>query len=148
MSPQGAPPLPRCLIRAFAGVSLEPQDFLSCGGKDREVREGLGDESRQGEVCFGGEAWGSTGIVFPPCNSALEWEQEAASSCLKGSKYLPREVMLGEGGSGPGGGEDLAPDVPIPTSPLDWKPRRRFLGHSSIPLCEGRHLFPLCRWGS
>ena len=39
-SPPGAPPAPRCLIRALAGVSLEPQDFLSCGGKDREVRGG------------------------------------------------------------------------------------------------------------
>lgn len=40
VSPPGAPPAPRCLIRALAGVSLEPQDFLSCGGKDREVRGG------------------------------------------------------------------------------------------------------------
>lgn len=39
-SPPGAPPAPRCLIRALAGVSLEPQDFLSCGGKVREVRGG------------------------------------------------------------------------------------------------------------
>lgn len=41
-SPRAAPPAPLCLIRALAGVSLEPQDFLSCGGKEREVRAGSG----------------------------------------------------------------------------------------------------------
>ena len=46
-SPPGAPPAPRCLIRALAGVSLEPQDFLSCGRKDREVR---------------GSSWGSQSL--------------------------------------------------------------------------------------
>lgn len=30
-----------------------------------------------------------------------------------GSKYLPREGTLGEGGRGPGGGEDLGPALPI-----------------------------------
>lgn len=40
VSPLGGPPEPRCLIRALAGVSLEPQDFLSCGGKEREVTAG------------------------------------------------------------------------------------------------------------
>lgn len=39
-SPLGAPPVPRCLIRALAGVSLEPQDFLSCGGREEEVSGG------------------------------------------------------------------------------------------------------------
>lgn len=48
-SPLGAPPAPRCLIRALAGVSLEPQDFLSCGGKEREVESQLLGTQSQGE---------------------------------------------------------------------------------------------------
>lgn len=48
-SPRGSPPVPRCLIRALAGVSLLPQDFLSCGGKEREVRGGFrGPRARGG----------------------------------------------------------------------------------------------------
>lgn len=36
ISPLGPPPVPRCLIRALAGVSLETQDFLICeGGKKK-----------------------------------------------------------------------------------------------------------------
>lgn len=49
ISPLEAPPVPRCLIRALAGVSLEPQDLLSCGGREEEVSGGSwGAESREG----------------------------------------------------------------------------------------------------
>lgn len=35
--------------------------------------------------------------MFTPCSSAAGEEQEAVAAAW-GSKYLPREVMLGEGG--------------------------------------------------
>lgn len=58
-SPPGAPPAPRCLIRALAGVSLEPQDFLSCGGKVREVRGGSWGSQSLGRKRAGrGGVWG------------------------------------------------------------------------------------------
>lgn len=56
-SPLGGPPVPRCLIRALAGVSLEPQDFLSCGGKEKEVRAGSWGLSPGQEGGEGDEGW-------------------------------------------------------------------------------------------
>lgn len=53
----------------------------------------------------------------PMCSFAVRRGTGSSRQLCGGSKYLPREVMPGEGGSGPGRGEDLAPAHP---SSLDW----------------------------
>ena len=94
----------------------------------REMRvEGLGG----GEKAFvspepGGKLMGRLGTPrptegvrswVPMCSFAAGRGTGSSRQLQGGGKYLPREVMPGEGGSGPGRGKDLA--LAHPSSPLD-----------------------------
>lgn len=95
-SPLGAPLAPRCLIRALAGVSLEPQDFLSCRGKEREVRAGsLGGPEPGRERVEGQGEWSGRRKV----RRRWEGRQEV--------RGVDRELRTGSQGLGPenAGGE-------------------------------------------
>lgn len=112
------------MVRADS-QGLSPRKGGGEGDKNerrKEVRqEGEMAQEEGGETLRGGEKvpelpeprdeWGGLrppdlqreqGALSTPCSFAAGKEQETAGSCLQGgwggSKYLPREVMLGEGG--------------------------------------------------